>query len=115
MSDIECDGALTIVEVRDCSQDVAVGVECLWPADLTGGVSARVQDDFGVDEVAGGNSLVQSLAKSNGSRHVCRLVERVSFIIGRIYTMQKVRLFQAKPLKQAEDDRNSYDLGRGDM
>jgi len=56
-SGIEC-GGLTIVKVRDCSQDVAAGVERLWPTDSTGGVPMRVQDDLGVDEAPRGDSLV---------------------------------------------------------
>ena len=34
----------------------------------------RVQDDLGIDEVSGGDSFVQNLAKSNSSRHICRLM-----------------------------------------
>ena len=94
---------------------MAVGVECLWPADSTGGVPVRVQDDFGVGEVPRGDSLVQSLAKSSGSRHVCRFVGRMSFIAGRIYTVQKARLFQVELTKRADDGSKLYDLGRSDM
>ena len=94
---------------------MAAGIECPWPADPTGGVPVRVQDDFGVDEVPRGDSLVQSLAKSSGSRHVWRFVGRMSFIIGRIYTIQKISLFQVKPSNQAEGDGKSYNLGRGDI
>lgn len=42
---------LTILEVRDCLQDMAGRVEWLWFADSTGGVPARVQDNLGIDEV----------------------------------------------------------------
>ena len=69
-SDIECGGGLTIVKVRDFLQDTAVGIECLWPTDTTGGVPIRVQDDLGVDEAPGGDPLVQGLTKSSGSRHI---------------------------------------------
>ena len=71
-SDIECGGVLTIVKVRDCLQNVAAGIEGLWITDPTGGVSVRVQDDLRVDKVPGGDSSIQSLAKSNSSRHVCK-------------------------------------------
>ena len=37
-SDIECGGGLTIFEIRDGFQGVAVGVERLWLIDPTGGV-----------------------------------------------------------------------------
>ena len=47
----------------------------------------RVQNDLGVDKVARGDSFVQSPAQSTGSRHVCRLFGRISFIINRIYTV----------------------------
>jgi len=67
-SGIVC-GGLTIVKVRDSLQDVAVGIKGLRPTDLTGGIPMRVQDDLGVDEAPGGNSLVQSLAKSSSGRH----------------------------------------------
>ena len=71
-SDIECGGALTIMKIRDCLQDVTVSVECLGPTDSTGGVSVRVHDDLCVDKAPGGDSLVQGFAKSSSSRHVCR-------------------------------------------
>jgi len=32
---VEGGGVLTVIEVRDCLQDVAVGVEGLWTADAT--------------------------------------------------------------------------------
>ena len=67
---VECDGGLTIVKARDRFQDAAVGVECFWSTDSTGGVPVRVQDDLGVDEISGGDSLVQNLAKNIGSGHV---------------------------------------------
>ena len=57
---------------------MAIGVESFWPADSTGDVSVRVQDDLGIDKVAGGDPVVQSLAKRNGS-HVCRLLETDPF------------------------------------
>ena len=70
-SGIEC-GGLTTVEVRDCFQDMAGGIERLRSTDPTGGIPMRVQDDLGVDEVPRGDSLVQSLAKSSGGSHICR-------------------------------------------
>ena len=60
----------------------------------------RVQNDLGVGEVPGGDSLIQSLSKSSGSRHVCGLAGQM-LLIGRIYTTQQTRPFQAKPLKRA--------------
>ena len=41
-SSIGCDGELTIIKVRDCFQDEAVGIERLWPTDSTGRVSVGV-------------------------------------------------------------------------
>ena len=69
MSEIECGSALTVVEVGHCSQDVAVGVQGLWLADSTRGVFVRIQDDLGVDEIPGGDPIVQGLAKSGSGRH----------------------------------------------
>ncbi len=79
---IERDGVLTIIKVRDGFQDVAVGIERLRPTDpVTGGIPMGVQDNLGIDEIPRGDSLVQSLAKSSGSRHVwgC-LSERLSLL-----------------------------------
>ena len=70
---IECGGILTVVKVRDCLQDMAIGVESSWPTDSTRGVPVRVQDDLGIDKVAGGDSLVQGLAKRDCGDHACRL------------------------------------------
>ena len=77
-SGVKCGGVRTVVEVRDCLQDMAIGVESFWPTDSTGDVSVRVQDDLGIDKVAGGDPVVQSLAKRNGG-HVCRLSETDPF------------------------------------
>ena len=60
----------TVVEVRDCLQHMAIGVESFWPTNSTRDVSVRVQDDLGIDKVAGGDPVVQSLAKRNGGGHV---------------------------------------------
>ena len=100
MNDIECDGGRTMVEVRDGFKNEAVGVECLWPTDFTGRVPVRVQDDLGIDEIPGGDSLIQSFAKSRGSCHVCRLLERISFVIGRIYTTWQAHTFRVKPNRE---------------
>ena len=51
VSGTECDGRLTIVEVRDSFQDEAVGVEGLRSTDSAEGVPVRVQYDLGVDEI----------------------------------------------------------------
>ena len=77
-SGVKCGGVRTVVEVRDCLQHMAIGVESFWPTDSTGDISVRVQDDLGIDEVAGGDPVVQSLAKRNGG-HVCRLPETDPF------------------------------------
>ena len=69
-SDTKCGGVPTIVKVRNCLQNVAVGVEGLRPADTTGGIPVRVQNDFGVDKVSGGDAFGQSFAKSGGSHHL---------------------------------------------
>jgi len=50
-SGTERGGGLTAIEIRDCFQNVAVGVERLWPTDPTGGVPMGIQDDLGVDEI----------------------------------------------------------------
>ena len=77
-SGVKCGSVRTVIEVRDCLQDVAIGVESFWPTDSTGDVSVRVQDDLGIDKVTGGDPVVQSLAKRNGG-HVCRLSETDPF------------------------------------
>ena len=74
-SGIERFGGLTLVKIRDRFQDMAIGVEGLFPTDSTGWVPVRVQDDLGVDEMPGRDSLIQSLAKGRGSRHVCGVFE----------------------------------------
>ena len=81
---IECGGVLTVVEVRNRLQDMAIGVKSFWSADSTREVSVRVQDDLGIDEVPRGDSLVQSLAKRNGGGHVCKLSEWAPFVAYRI-------------------------------
>ena len=68
---IECGGLRTVVEIRDCLQDMAVGVKMFWPIDAARGVPARVQDDLRVDKVTRGDPVVQSLAERNGGGHVC--------------------------------------------
>ena len=75
---IRCGGVRTVVEIGDGLQNMAIGVESFWPTDSTGDVSVRVQDDLGIDKVAGGDPVVQSLAKRNGG-HVCRLLETDPF------------------------------------
>ena len=85
-SGIECGGRLTIVKVRDCLQDVAVGVEGFWPTDAGRGVSVRVQDDLCVDKVSGGYSFVKSLAKSSCGRHGCGLLMSATLGTCRIYS-----------------------------
>ena len=57
-SGIECGGVRTVVKVRDCLQDMAIGVESFWPTDPAGGVPVRIQDDLSVDEVTGGDPLI---------------------------------------------------------
>ena len=83
-NDMEYGGSLTIIEIRDSLQNVAVSVENFWLRDSTRGIPARVQDDLGVDEAPGGDSLIQSLTESSSSRHSRRRERRV--VINRIYT-----------------------------
>lgn len=86
MSEIECGGALTVVEVGHCLQDVAVGVKRLWSADSTRGVFVRVQDDLAVDEIPGGDPIVQGLAKSGSGRHASeRSTDKAIVRTGGIY------------------------------
>ena len=84
---IECGGVRTVVEVWDCLQDVAIGVESFRPTDSTSEVSVRVQNNLGIDEVTGGDSLVQSLAKRNGSGHVCDCWNWALFVVYHILTI----------------------------
>ena len=72
-SGIECGGVRTVVEVWDYLQDMAIGVESFWPTDSTREVPVRGRNGLGINEVAGGDSLVESLTKRNGGDHVCRL------------------------------------------
>ena len=62
---------LTIVEIRNGLENMAVGVERLWPTDPTVGVpvTVRIQNDLRVNEVPRGYALIQSLAKSGSSCH----------------------------------------------
>ena len=76
---VECGGVLTVVEARDCLQDMAIGVERSWPADATGGVLVRIQSDLGIDEIARGDPVVQSFAKRGGGGHVCVSSETGAF------------------------------------
>jgi len=76
---------LTIIEVRDGFQNVAVGIERLWPTDTTGGVPVRVQDNLRVYKVPGGDSLVQSTEKSDSSRHGCELFEGVYLSLSAVF------------------------------
>ena len=100
---VKCGGVLTVIEVRDCLQDVAIGVESFWPTNSTGDVSVRVQDDLGIDKVAGGDPVVQSLAKRNGG-HVCRLLETDPF---RCLSC----LYYRRPPKRGNDGEIARDAG----
>jgi hypothetical protein len=65
----------------------------------------RVQYDLRVDEVPGGDSLVQSLTKRSGSRHVRERFGGAPLVIGRTYdiwVMQWVRSFRVKPQTRSE-------------
>jgi len=81
---------------------VAIGVERFGPADPTRGVSVGVQNDLGIDEVPGGDSLVQSLAKSSSSRHVRKRVEGAPSVVGRIYSIRMVWQIHPFPVKPTE-------------
>ena len=87
MNSIECGGVRTVVEVWDCLQHMAIGVESFWPTDSTREVLVRVQNDLGINEVAGGDSLVQSLAKRNGGGHVCDCWNRALLVVYHILTI----------------------------
>ena len=95
-SGIECGGGLTVIEVRECFQNVAVCVERPWLTYSTGGVSARVQDNLRVDEIPGGYSFAQSLAESRGGRHIRRLLGQTPLVVDGIYMMQQTRPFLVK-------------------
>ena len=84
-SDTKCGGGPTIFKVRDCFENVAVCVERLWPADSTGRVPVRIQDDLCVDEIPGGYSLVQGLAKSSGGRHVSGRLSRPLTLVPTVF------------------------------
>ena len=60
---IECGDVLTVLEVRNLLQNVAVGVERPRPIDPTRRILAGVKDNLCVDKVPGGYSFVQGLAK----------------------------------------------------
>ena len=99
-------GGLTNVEVRDGFQDptVTAGVERLRTADLTGGISTRVQNDLGFCEGSGGDPLVQSLTWSNGCCYICRLFDRAPLVIGRIYAAQDTCRFKSSSERVGDDD-----------
>ena len=81
---------------------MAIGVEHLWAANPTGGVSVGVYDDLCVDKVPGGDSFVQGLAKSNSGCHGCKWFGGASPVTGRIYdthVMQHVRPVRVEPSK----------------
>ena len=85
-SGVERGDILTIIEVRDRLQRVAVGVERLWATNTTVGILVGVQDDLGVNETPSGYSLVQSLAESGGGCHPCRKFAGAGNVVtGRIY------------------------------
>lgn len=56
-----------VLKVRNSLQNVTVGVEYLWPTDVTRGVPVRVQDYLRVNETPRENALVESLAQSGSS------------------------------------------------
>ena len=58
-----------MIEIWNGFQDVTVGIERSGPIDSTGGVLAREQDDFGVDESSRGDPFVQGLAESRCGCH----------------------------------------------
>ena len=71
---------------------MAIGVKSFRPTDSTREVSVRVQNDLGIDEVAGGDSLVQSLAKRNGGGHVCDCWNRALFVVYHIQSATPKRV-----------------------
>ena len=79
---------LTIFEVRDRLQNVAVCVERSRSTDAIGGIPARIQDNLGVNEIPGGNSLVQSLAESRSrAEHMCERMARTRLAARGVYTV----------------------------
>ena len=61
---------LTIVEIRDGSQNVAARVQRLGFAGSARGAPAREKDDLGVDECPRGEALVQGLAERKCGCHL---------------------------------------------
>ena len=58
MRAVECGSTLTVLKVWDFLQDMAIGIERLWATNAAGEIPVRIQDDLGVDEGPGGDSLV---------------------------------------------------------
>ena len=59
----------------------------------------RVQDDLGVYEIPGGDSLVQSFAKSSGSRHDC--VFRGTNALSKVFIQRRPTPGSGQALKEA--------------
>ena len=67
----------------------------------------RVQDNLCVDKVPGRDSSIQSLAKSSGSRHVCKRFGGSPPVISRICgacATQQVRPLRGEPPKRGKAD-----------
>jgi len=64
----EC-GELTMVEIRDGFQNMAVGIQCLRSTDPARRVPAREQDDLGVYERPRADAVVQCLAEGKCGGH----------------------------------------------
>lgn len=82
-NDIEHGGLLTVIEIRDRLQNVAVSVKSSWPANSTRWVPVRVEDDFSVDEDPGGYSLIQGHSKSSDGRHALGESRKVRLVESR--------------------------------
>ena len=52
-----------MIEISNRLQNMAGRIQRLWSIDSTSGVLAREQDDLGVDERPGSDTLVQGLAE----------------------------------------------------
>ena len=67
---------LTIVEIRDGSQNMAARIERLWSANPPGGIPTREQDNFRVGERSRSDSIVQCLTEGKCGGHAVKVPVR---------------------------------------
>ena len=108
-SGIERGDILTIIEVRNRLQRVAIGVERLWLTNTTIGVLVGVQDDLGINEIPCRYSLVQSLAESSGGCHLRKKLVRAGNSESRVVFIGRLRLACVR--KRAGEGRHDVILG----